>query len=512
MSDWTKLPPRFLEALTKHNGPIPPPERTLGPQIVEWLSKVAVFGEGDRFGQPVVLEPFQRAIFWKLFELKDDGSRRYRFALISLGKGSGKTPLGGWVATAELAGPVVFDGWNPDGSPKATRRTSPDILVMASSYMQADMILDEVRTTFTEGPLAKHANTFQGVVQLKGSRGKARRIPATVRQADGSKATVLLIDEAHELITERHENAYDVAAAGTAKRSDSLTALFSTAGYDLSTLFGKQVARGLRGDFTDEELFFYMQAEEGLDPTNDEDIAKGITQANPLVESGIANVNRLVSQFKSMPVFRAKRYLWNQWTNTDESWLPVGAWDRCKGETTFDPSLPTWLGVDMAIKRDSAAVVMLQRRLDGKLQASSRIWFPNGELIDQEEVDDYIRSVCATQNVLWIGADEAWWPTLPTLEAEGLPIVRVPQMGRNMVYAYSKTYRVIVDGVLVHDGAPDFSDQIASAVPQSTDGGWRLRKGKQKRRIDSCPALAGAVFVSELEVETEPVIPRSEVF
>lgn len=512
--DWLNdVPPRFLKALTDFNGPVPPRTRTLGPQVCEWIEKVCVFGEGDRFGKPVRLEPWQKALLWKLYEIHDDGSRRYRFALISLGKGSGKTPIGGWIGDVELAGPSVFAGsWNEDGTPKATRRLSPDILIMASSYDQANMILDEIRVTFTEGPLARFATAFQGVVQLKGSRGRARRIPATVRQADGSKATTFIVDEAHELVTDRHENAYDVAAGGTAKREDSLTILFSTAGFDMSTMFGRQVARGLRGEFGDDELFLYLQADANLDPTNDEDIAKGIIQANPLAESGIASIHRLVSQFKSMPAFRAKRYFWNQWVPSDESWLPSGAWDKCRGEIEFNPDWPTWLGVDMALKRDSAAVVMLQERPDGKLQASSKIWFPDGDLIDQEEVDDYIRSVCATHNVHWIAADEAWWPTLPTLEAEGLPVFRMPQQGKLYVLAYAKTYRAIVDGMLIHDGSPDFSDQITSAVPVSTDGGWKLRKGKQKRRIDSCPALAGAVFASELDPQEIETIPRSQVF
>lgn len=506
------LPPRFLAALTEPNGPVPQPERTLGPQVCSWVERMCVMGEGDKYGQPVKLLPFQKALLWKLFELNEDGSRRFRFALISLGKGSGKTPFGGWLGCVELAGPSVCSGFDENGLPVGARRVSPDVLVMASSYQQADMVTDEVRTTFTEGPLAKHAIAMKGAVQLKGVRGQLRRIPATVRQADGTKATLLIVDEAHELVEERHENAYDVAAGGTAKRGDSLTVLLSTAGHDMDTMFGRQVARGLRGEFGRDELFFYMRADESLDFTNDEDIAEGIRQANPLAESGVADVSRLLAQFKSMPPFRARRYFWNQWVSSDESWLPVGAWDKCRGEVKFDPEWPTFLGVDMALKRDSAAVVMLQRRPDGKLQASAKIWLPDGGLIDQEEVDDYIRSVCATYNVIWIGADEAWWPTLPSLEAEGLPIVRVPQQGRNMVYAYSKTYRVIVDGVLVHDGAPDFSDQIASAVPVSTDGGWKLKKGKHRRRIDSAPALASAVFVSEIEPEPERDIPRSVIW
>jgi hypothetical protein len=203
--------------------------------------------------------------------------------------------------------------------------------------------------------------------------------------------------------------------------------------------------------------------------------------------------------------------------------LPLGAWDQCKGNVTLDPDLPTWIGADMALKRDSAAVVVLQRRPDGKMQASAKIWFPDGELIDQEGPDGpdaYIRSINDVYNVQWLAADEAWWPTLGQLEkgdkAKGIkpvPTFRMPQQGRNMIIAYAKTYRAIVDATLVHDGAPDFADQIASAVPHSSDGGWRLRKGKMRRRIDCAPALSGAVFASELD---PPVVeapkPRSRVF
>jgi phage terminase large subunit-like protein len=516
MTTWKSEVPKFFLKALERNGPLPPDNRTLGPQVCTWIERCCVFGEGDRYGKPVKLEPYQRALFWKLYELNDDGTRKYRFALISLGKGSGKSPIGGWVASVDLAGPSVFGGWKDDGTPKAVRRTSPEIIIMASSYEQADLILDEVRVTFSEGPLAPHASAMKGLVQLKGERGTCKRIPATVKKADGSKASTLVIDEAHELTSDKQENAYHVAAGGTAKRQDGLVALFSTAGNDLNTLFGREYARGMRGEYGEDELFLYLSADENLkhNPNpNDAEIAEGIKQSNPLAYAGISSVSRLVAQFKSMPLFRAKRYFWNLWVATDYSWLPAGAWDACKGEVQFDPSWPTWVGADMALKRDSAAVVVVQKRPDGKYQASSRIWFPDGGLIDQEETDGYIRFLCKTYAVEWVAVDEAWWPTLPTLEAEGLPIFRMPQQGKNMILAYSRTYRMIVDGLLVHDGAPDFADQITSASPHSSDRGWTIKKGKQGRKIDSTPALAGAIFATgQAPPEKEKVIPRSQIY
>src|SRR5690606_40880797 len=66
---------------------------------VRWVERNVRLGEGDRFGQPPQVAPFQRALLWKLGELGEDLSRRFRFALISFGKGGGKTPLGGWIGS-----------------------------------------------------------------------------------------------------------------------------------------------------------------------------------------------------------------------------------------------------------------------------------------------------------------------------------------------------------------------------------------------------------------------------
>lgn len=517
--------PRWIAVLRfGNNGPLPPRNRTLGPSWVRFVHSKCVMGEGDAYGRPARMTPEQQALFWKLAELNDDGTRRFDFALITLAKGSGKSPLLAWLGNIEIASDVaIFKEWAPNGNPRGQARSNPGVINMASSYEQADLVLDEMRATFEHetAPLKGKASAQKGEIVMRDRKAIAKRIPATPRKADGSKSPLLLVDEVHELTTENQERAIDVAWGGTSKRENGLTIFGSTAGNDMSTLFGKQVARGRRGDFGRNELFVCMEAEPGLDPEKDADIIEGIKQANPLAKRGVANVLKLLAKFKGMPLARAKRYYWNQWVPSDESWLPTGAWDACKAEThglkvEFDPSWPTWIGADMALKRDSAAVVVVQQRPDGKYQAQAKIWFPHGEPIDQDGPDGpdaYIRLINDTHNVQWVAADEAWWPTLPLLEKDGVPIFRMPQQGRNMIIAYSRTYKMITNSELIHDGSPDFADQIASAVPQSSDGGWRLRKGKARRRIDCAPALSGAIFATGLEPPVkEPVKPRSAIF
>jgi phage terminase large subunit-like protein len=50
------------------------------------------------------------------------------------------------------------------------------------------------------------------------------------------------------------------------------------------------------------------------------------------------------------------RWRLNQWVRSQESWLPVGAWEQCVSDLKFDPDLPVWVGIDMALKHDTIAV------------------------------------------------------------------------------------------------------------------------------------------------------------
>lgn len=536
-----RVNPYFFERLEgSTNGPLPPPQLTIGWIWANWIETNCRLGEGDLYGQPPRLDGTQRALLWKLGELDPETlDLRFSFALISFSKGGGKTPFGGWMGALDLDGPRVPTGKfmpHPEYGylPTAKKRISPDVINMASSYEQADLILDEMRTTFEKGPSwrAREWDSRKGTIESRGGRGKARRIPATPKKADGSKATTLLVDEMHEFEGERQERAYDVASGGTAKRQNGLTLIMSTAGWDLESLYGRLVARFKRGKFDKHELGLILEAPIGLDPYNDQDIAKGILFSNPLAKAGISNVTKLVSKFKSMPVASAKRYYWNQWTPSSESWLPEGAWDACRGEWVVNAKFPTWFGVDMAKSRDSAAIVILQYRHpdlggDGRYQARAEIWRATTEeeaedeeavgVIDQAEIDKRLMIMAKESHkaLEWIAGDPAYWAGLPKLEKtkaawaehkDGLlPVFRMPQQGQNMVHAYTQLYQKICNQELVHDGNPEFADQITSAVPHSTDRGWTLKKSKTNRKIDCCPALASAIFASTQEREREIV-------
>jgi phage terminase large subunit-like protein len=62
-----------------------------------------------------------------------------------------------------------------------------------------------------------------------------------------------------------------------------------------------------------------------------------------------------------------------------------------------------------------------------------------------------------------------------------------------MIPACGTTYELIVGKKIVHGGSPMFTDQVLSAAQRMTEQGWRLSKGKSKRKIDACIAMCMAV-------------------
>jgi phage terminase large subunit-like protein len=81
-----------------------------------------------------------------------------------------------------------------------------------------------------------------------------------------------------------------------------------------------------------------------------------------------------------------------------------------------------------------------------------------------------------------------------------------------MVPACGTTYEVIVSGRLVHDGDPLFAEQVTAAVARTVGEGWRLSKGRSKRKIDAAIALVLAVHASTLNRVPARIEHTSAVF
>ena len=143
----------------------------------------------------------------------------------------------------------------------------------------------------------------------------------------------------------------------------------------------------------------------------------------------------------------------------------------------------------MALKHDTVAVVHGQW-VDDRLVVRHRAWQPNGDTVDVASVEAHLRDLHRRYRLVEVAYDPAFFQrSAEVLSDDGLPMVEFPQMAQRMVPACQKAYELICDRRVAHDGSPVFADQVCSASPRSSGEGWRLSKGKAKRKIDAAIAL-----------------------
>jgi phage terminase large subunit-like protein len=509
--EWVQeMPPAHRAAI----GPVPCVHTTLGPQVCRWVEAHARLAGGDFHGRRPVLRPFQRALLWRIYRIYPQGHplagrRVVERMLYGTAKGSGKGPLASWIGDIELGGPCLCAGFGERGLPVAVRRRNPDVVVMATSWAQADLVYAESALTWESGRLAPLAEVLRGEIRLRGLPGTLRRTAATKAGNDGALPSCLLADEVHEYTTEGRIGAFSILHKGTEKVSQSLTVMISTAGFDLDTLLGEWWAQGeaiRKGEAPADPayLFVWFCAPEGLDPTSPSDVLTGIVAANPLYAYDVERTERRVKEFLKAPIWEAIRYWWNRWTRTAESWLPVGAWEACSGAVELDLTAPTYVGVDMAKRHDTCAVVVVQRTADYRYPATCKVFRAEGGWVDPERAKAYVRDVIATHNVVKVAADPSWFPSIVTWAAEWPElVVEVPQNSTQMSRGYASTREAIVTRRLVHGGDPEFSEQVVNAAPVITDSGYKLRKGRAKTKIDAAVGLGIAMLHAYQEAPAE---------
>jgi phage terminase large subunit-like protein len=165
------------------------------------------------------------------------------------------------------------------------------------------------------------------------------------------------------------------------------------------------------------------------------------------------------------------------------------------------------VGVDVGIKRDSTAVVAVQRDAEGLLHASARFWVPSeGDPVDVTDVMEHIRELCRAYDVRAVSFDTRFFDVPAKMLAdEGLPMVEVPQSPERMTPACGDLLAMVRQGRIRHDGDPILALHVLNAVPRYNERGFTLQKSKSRGRIDGVIALALAVERAE-----RPAAPVAE--
>ena len=321
--------------------------------------------------------------------------------------------------------------------------------------------------------------------------GRIQVFAADDRTGDGIIPTLGLIDEPHRM---KNLSLYRTWAGKLLKRDGQL-ATISTRGEPgsdfeetlerIMEMASERVRKGSHLRAVAKRIVLHEWAlAEGADP----DDMKAVKAANPF--HGIT-VDMLAEKRKS-PTMTANhwlRFVCNRPTRDVECWLGPNA-EAVWGEPepyTFENAV--YVGVDIALKHDTSAVVAVSRRPDGRYHATCKIWTPTDERpVDVTDVMQHIREL---PNVESVAFDPRFFDVpAKMLEDEGLPMVEVPQSVDRMTTAVGFLYKAIMGGQITHEADEDFTRQVLNAVPRYNERAFTLAKSKSHGKIDAAVALA----------------------
>lgn len=448
---------------------------TDGDFVVDFAQAYCQVTKGFEAGQSLMFRDWQKWLMRSLYERNEQGRLRYRRSLIVVARKNGKSLLGSAIALYGLFA----------GEPGA------EVYSAAGDRQQARIVFNEVKQQIVSNPLlASECKVYRDAIEVPRFGSVYRVLSSDGKLAQGLNPSTVIFDELH---VQPNAELYDALTLGSGARQEPQVFGITTPGYDLGSLCGQLYLYGKRvaaGEIDDPSFgFFCWEADEDCDIFDREQWAK----ANPNLGEGLLDLDDMESAAKQTSEMAFRRYRLSQWVRSQESWLPVGAWEQGRSTEVLVDGEKTWLGVDMALKHDSIAIVAVQKQGD-KFVTESKIWHPESSGVDVAEVEQYLRDQHRRFELVEVAFDPAFFQrSAEALHDDGLPMLEYPQSASRMVPACGQAYELIVAGRVLHDGSPTYTDQVLSAAQRMTDNGWRLSKGKSRRKIDAAIALVMAL-------------------
>jgi phage terminase large subunit-like protein len=419
-----------------------------------------------------------------------------RASALMLGRGNGKSTL-----LAGLALHALYDPPREGGEPQ--------IPVVAVTLNQATRAVFGVarRMIEREPELARRATFYSAIgasrVETPFNGGEMFPVSADVDGLQGLDPSFAVCDEIGFVPVE----SWDSLLLASGKRPSSVVCGIGTPGFDRQNALWHLRQRAREGDLPDGFRFVEYSADDGCDIEDETQWRK----ANPALSEGFMDVDALRIAVRLSPEVTFRIFRLAQFVDGVDSWLGQDAW--AVWESLADPwpmeaGAPTWVGTDVALRHDSTAVAWCQRRDDGRLHVTAKVWLPRDDgRLDVTDAMQHLRGLCGLYDVKAISYDPRLFElAAQQLADEGFPLVEVPQSVERMTPAVGATYEAIRRGELSHDGDDTFGAQVLAAVARFNPNGFTLEKRKSRDRIDAAVAM-----VLALNEARRPEPPKTEL-
>lgn len=468
----------------------PLPDRIEDPAA--WIERYCVTPRGHGALAPLRLAPFQREILGGIYA---PGRRQ---AVVTCGRGNGKSTL--------LAAVALFEAF--------AGQWSAEVCIVAPTERQARHLLDQARRMVDLNPeLSERCQTFQKMLRVPGRDAEVLALPSTAERLQGLDPTLAVIDELADVLPATYE-ALDLALG---KRPESRMVAISTPGGDREGPLWRLVEHG-RAHPEDPRLWF----REWSAPTGcDLDDEAAWRAANPAIEAGFLDAEAIRANLVTSREESFRTYRLAQWTAESGRWLRWGQWAACEAvpPRALAPGEPVVLAFDGSASGDSTALVAAT--LDpAPFVAVVGCWENPGDprwRVPRADVLATVAEIFDRYDVVEMAADPWGWRTELEALAAAYP-GRVAQWPTNVVSriapATDRTYSLIAEGHLRHDGDARLAAHVAHVVAKRTAAGDVPTKEAKTsaRKIDLAVAMILGVDRAAWHREHAPRSRRAVAF
>jgi phage terminase large subunit-like protein len=450
--------------------------RTRHGRAIKFIETYCRPPKGKGHGKPLKLATFQKEF---LEEALADGIDA---AILQTPRGNGKSSGGGALATW-----AAFDD---------DETGAPQVPIIATTIGQAIRSCYGVAVSMirAEPELERRCLIYTGIAtpRVSVSFNGAELFPISndIDGLQGLDPSLGIVDE----IGFQPMESWDAVQLAQGKRDRSLIVGLGTPGLDRTNALFHLRKMVREGAVLPGTVFHEFSAPLGCAV----DDRPAWRKANPAIGAGFLQMAALENAYARTLEGPFRVFRLGQWVDGVDSWLgPNGRaiWEALKDPIEPVPGAPTWVGVDVALKRDSTALVAVQRRPDGKLHAWCRLWVPTvDEPVDVTDVMGQLRELDRLYDLRAVSYDPRFFDVPAKMLAdEGLHMEEVPQSPERMTTAIGSLLEVIKRSELRHDGDEAFTTHVLNAVPRLNERGFTLQKSKSRGRIDGVIALALAV-------------------
>lgn len=507
------------------NSPIPDPLGH-GERAVQFLRALRHI-KSDQPGRAFTLYPWQERIVRAIYGPRDaDGDRIVTRVFFFIPRGNRKTSLAAALSLLHLIGPEKVPGGELVFA-ACDKRQAGIAFKEATNTVRLDSRLAQVTKITDQRNAAKEIES-----RIKGFESKLEVVSSDGSRQNGTTPTFVLCDEIHAWKEGAGAEMWEVLESGVSKSRNGLIITATTAGRGAEGFAADQYAYArdvALGKITDPSVLPILFEIQDGDDWTDEAVWH---RCNPGLQYGFQDLKDLrnkTHRAKNMPsaAYGFQQYHLNKWHgNSRDPLFDMPSYDRRKLDD-YEPDLeqlPAYIGVDLSQTGDLTAVAVAFRHPDGQVTLRNTCFVPSADLegrahkdrapyqqwadrdliqlcpggvIDQKQVEDHIRNLCATYDVQEIAVDPALARVLTqNLTDSNLPVFTHPQSALIMSEATGNLIRTVNGELIRHNGDPvlrqHFDNVAVSTNPQS--GLVRMHKQRSNGKIDA--AIASAMAVS----------------